>query len=173
MGVGYVEEVWNNGPGDIYVRSVDTIHNGDWTVDGTFVNLDGGDWHKMPKGNFNMRYFGIPWYDNGKKYKEFKADPDSDEGVRIYQTEQEGETNVIMWVNIKTGRTIAKQSVPASGGYKMKMCVDADGGGGFYLEVVNSQWSTYKTIDAIGNTIAKVADFVIMIAEAIVGLKKP
>mmetsp|Transcript_17282 Transcript_17282/g.47590 ORF Transcript_17282/g.47590 Transcript_17282/m.47590 type:complete len:208 (-) Transcript_17282:1033-1656(-) len=163
MAVGYIEECYNNYDHELWVKSTDTIHNGDFG--GT--NLDDGEWHKLPLGHTKLNYFGNPWYTAAKKYKEFTYNPDTKEGIKIYQSEMDNK-NWIVWKDRKNENALFKQECGHSD-YHMKMIIEENGC--FYLERQNQQWSTLKTLNAIGNVVKSVAEFVKTIASIVTTVK--
>mmetsp|Transcript_19228 Transcript_19228/g.44526 ORF Transcript_19228/g.44526 Transcript_19228/m.44526 type:complete len:84 (-) Transcript_19228:130-381(-) len=76
--------------------------------------------------------------------------------------------NWIVWEDRKNGNTLFKQECGHSD-YHMKMIIEENGG--FYLERQNQQWSTLKTLNAIGNVVKSVAEFVETIASIVTTVK--
>merc|ERR1711935_905094 len=94
---------------NLFVRSIDTSHNGRIKTGNSEHELDNGKYASVNPGAHQCISFGIPWYGQGKKWKNFSFNQSS--GIKVYQSGMSGR-NFIFYEDMKTGVTLVKQEVP-------------------------------------------------------------
>jgi hypothetical protein len=140
MGVGWIDNIYNNTGGMIEIKSVDARNNGNVIGPVGGGELDGGAFRKLhPRTHYSADWFAIPWYFQGKHYKAFKSATCPE--VRFYAS-QIGTQNFIIFEDPKTGKNIARQSVPYQQDFHCTMRFDLDG---VYIQVVNNHSFTAET----------------------------
>jgi hypothetical protein len=136
MGIGWIDNVYNNTGSAWYLQSVDDRNNGELTNTRTKTKfkLDGGAFKKLdPSTHYAASWCGIPWYYNGRHYKAFSSSS-SAKGMQFYTSELEGK-NWIMYQDGATGRTVARQAAPKGSDFHCTMRVESDG---VFIDIVNN-----------------------------------
>lgn len=137
MGIGWIDNVYNNTSTNWYLSSIDSRHNGElatgsgWST--TKFTLDDGRFKLLkPRTAYRASWCGIPWYYNGRHYKVLSQQQSG--GVRFYTSELEGK-NWIMYEEVRTGRPVAKQEVPKGSDFHCNLRFETNGP---LIEVVNN-----------------------------------
>ena len=121
MGVGLITKITNNSNQKWYIMSEDSANNG--KINGT-IELNGGEWHEIPKGTSTCDWCGIPWIKKGKSYKGLSCDSNKEHAVRIFQSENDGK-NWIYYKNFNTGDPLARQQI-SDDNYEAELVIPAD-----------------------------------------------
>jgi hypothetical protein len=108
MGVGWIDNIYNNTDKEWCLKSVDDRHNGAIFRDGRrLFELDDRKYHSLsPHTQFHAEWCGIPWYYQGKHYKAMSADQQSN--VQFYTSEMDKKNNII-FLNGQTGEIIGRK----------------------------------------------------------------
>ncbi len=134
MGVGWIDNIYNNTSSSWYLRSVDSRNNGKLESSGiASFTLDDGKF-KILRANRHYRasWCGIPWYYNGRHFKTFSQQQSG--GVNFYTSELENQ-NWIRYEQVGTGREIARQAAPKGSDFHCTMRFENDGP---YIDIVNN-----------------------------------
>lgn len=110
MGVGWIDNVYNNSDRSMWIRSIDSSHNGTLTSSNgnNHFALDDGKFHELkPHTHYKANWFGIPWYYQGKHFKSYSAD----KTINFY-TSQIGNQNYIIFLNETNGQELLRQKAP-------------------------------------------------------------
>ena len=141
MGVGFIENIWNNSEKTWYIKSVDKRNNGKI---GGKIELDGGEWHEIPKGHQECDYLGVPWVSEDGHYKALSCDPKKEKGVRLYQKYEDGK-NYIVYSDLKSPyQEVARQEVPETGYQADLRFLANNSEQAFEIEVTNEQYSNLE-----------------------------
>jgi hypothetical protein len=136
MGVGYINDIYNNTDKTWYFASIDKQHNGRLTnasnSSDTFV-LDDHAFHALPPHtHYRGAWCGIPWYSHGEHYKQISSNRAN---VVNFYTTQIGQNNWIYFEENGTGRIVGRQSVPINTEFHCNMVIGNDG---IRIDVVNN-----------------------------------
>ena len=144
MGVGWIDNIYNNTDSNWYLRSVDSSHNGAIQPDGAAqFTLDDGRFHALsPHRHFHASWCGIPWYYQGIHYKAFSVDRVAN--VQFYTSQVEG-NNWIYYLDGVTGRVLARQQAPKVDFHCNLRFEDS----GPALDIVNDDGSTQEVLAQI------------------------
>lgn len=146
MGVGWIDNIYNNTQTTWYIKSIDDHHNGVISNGSTDFTLDNGQYHPLQKdSHYSAKWCGIPWYFEGTHYKVISQNQKS--GVLFYTTEREGR-NWIRYEEINetgrpTGRLVALQSVPKDSDFHCKLRFEASG---IFIDVINNNELTAENV---------------------------
>jgi hypothetical protein len=133
MGIGWIDNIYNNSGTSWYFRSVDARHNGALEGAGTKFKLDDAEFHILkPKTHYTADWCGIPWYHNGKHYKVLSKDKES--GVLFYTSESEGK-NWIKYQDLKGGHQLARQAAPKGSDFHCNLRLED---AGIVIDIVNN-----------------------------------
>ena len=133
MGVGWIDNIYNNSRSTWYLRSVDARHNGALSGGGQDFALDDGEFHPLAPGtHYKADWCAIPWYHKGDHFKAVSRD--RREGVLFYTSEVDG-GNWIVYEELHTGRQVARQAVPKGSDFHCTMRFEP---GGVFMDVVNN-----------------------------------
>ncbi|SFH69215.1 hypothetical protein SAMN05421678_1294 [Actinopolymorpha cephalotaxi] len=143
MGVGWIDDIYNNTDARWYLRSVDSSHNGSLAGGGTSFVLDGGAYHSLaPRTHYHADWCGIPWYYNGQHFKAMSSD--MRQNVQFFTSQVDGK-NWVYYTNGVTGATIARQEAPKVD-FHCRLRFEADGN---YLDIINDDSSTQEAVTYI------------------------
>lgn len=132
MGVGWIDNIFNNTDRHWFFQSVDDRNNGALSGGSSNFTLDDRAYHKLsPHTHYTADWCGIPWYYSGKHYKVIS--PDEHDGVKFY-TSQNGAKNCIVYEELQTGRQRILQHVPG-GDFHCNLRIENEG---FFIDVVNN-----------------------------------
>jgi hypothetical protein len=111
MGVGWIDNIYNNTGSDWFLRSVDSSHNGAIQPDGgSQFTLDDGNFHTLSSNrHFHANWCGIPWYYQGSHFKAFSMN--QADSVQFYTSQVDG-NNWIYYLDGHTGHILARQQAP-------------------------------------------------------------
>lgn len=137
MGVGWIDNIYNNSSSKWYLKSKSDRHNGAIQGSGSSFLLDDAQFHAIESGQaYKPEWCGIPWYYQGKHYKVISKD--QKRGVLFY-TSEIGPDNWIMYEELGTGRVIAKQKAPKGADFHCNLRFENNG---FYIDIVkNNEFS--------------------------------
>jgi len=140
MGVGWIDDIYNNTGSSWYLSSADSSHNGSLTGGGDTFTLDDRNYHE-PKGNthYHASWCGLPWYYQGLHYKAFSSDRLN--SVQFFASEVDG-NNWIYYTDGRHGNTLARQQIPKID-FHCRLRFEDDGP---YIDVVNDDGSTQDVI---------------------------
>ncbi|NJK31323.1 MAG: hypothetical protein HC927_02285 [Deltaproteobacteria bacterium] len=170
MGIGYIDNIYNNSKTSWHIRSVDDRHNGVLTTDGEEFTLDDGAFHEIAANtHYHGSWCGIPWYFEGRHFKQFARDNNKKRGTRFY-TSQLSDENWIIYEDAATGRQVARQKVPNNQDFHCNLRFEDEG---VFIDVVNSnQFTAENMLVQILEQGKWVVEQVINIAGLIAGEKK-
>ncbi len=133
MGVGWIDDIFNNSSSTWRLKSVDDSHNGVLQGGGESISLDDGALHDLkPATHYAAEWCGIPWFYQGKHYKAFSHDGQN--SVSFYTSEIGGQ-NWIIYQDAKTGRQVARQSAPFGSDFHCLMRFEENG---VWIDIVNN-----------------------------------
>lgn len=162
MGVGWIDNIYNNTDSQWYLRSVDSSHNGVLTGDGGSFPLDDLNYHALtPKSKFHAQWCGIPWYYQGSHYKAMSLD--KQKNVQFYTSQSDG-TNWIYFLDGLTGNPVARQKAPKSD-FHCNLRFEDDGN---YIDIVNDDGSTVEAVTFVYNESKFWADEAIKLVAALI-----
>src|SRR5438105_2494098 len=103
MGIGWIDNIWNDLDTDIQFRSVDDRNNGALGgANGNHFTLDDRGYHPLKAHMYyHASWCGIPWYYNGEHTKRLATNPGVSE-VQFYTSQMEG-ANWIVFEDAVTG----------------------------------------------------------------------
>ena len=140
MGVGWIDNIYNNTSSNWYLRSVDSRHNGELSEPsgGLFprkFTLDDGRFKLLkPRTRYSASWCGIPWYYQGRHFKVFSQNNQESGGVKFYTSELENQ-NWIMYEEMRTGRQLARQAAPKGSDFHCNFRIENDG---VFIDIVNN-----------------------------------
>jgi hypothetical protein len=133
MAVGWIDKVFNNTGTTWFLKSVDDQHNGVLKSDNASFQLDDAQFHEIkPETQYGADWCGIPWYFQGKHYKALSKDQKT--GI-VFFTSEIGAENWIIYNEIVTGRSVARQSAPKGSDFHCNLRFEDEG---IFLDIVNN-----------------------------------
>src|ERR1700712_3822979 len=144
MGVGWIDNIYNNTGSTWFLKSVDSGHNGAIQPDsGPQFTLDDGNFHGLT-GNkhFHADWCGIPWYYQGKHFKAFSLD--QSKNVQFYTSQVAGK-NWIYFLDGVSGNILARKEAPKVDFH----CNLRFEGAGPEIDIVNDDGSTQEVLNQI------------------------
>lgn len=137
MGIGWIDNVYNNVGNNWYFKSVDARHNGALTTGSGWsqkrFTLDDGRFKTLAsRTRYRADWCGIPWYYAGRHYKVFSRGTSG--GVRFYTSELDGK-NWIMYDEERTGRQVARQAAPKGSDFHCNLRFEP---GGPVIDIINN-----------------------------------
>lgn len=133
MGIGWIDNIYNNSSSRWHLKSKQDGHNG--AIQGSASNfiLDDGQFHAIESRQaYRADWCGIPWYYQGKHYKVISRN--QKRGVLFY-TSEIGPDNWIMYEELGTGRVLAKQKAPKGSDFHCNLRFEEEGA---YIDIVNN-----------------------------------
>ncbi len=136
MAVGWIDTIYVSTNHNMYMSSHDSSNNGVLNGGlGSPIELDNFLKVIAKDSQYHADWCGIPWYHNGIHFKIISKDDSPDSGVKFYQSEI-NHKNWVVWEEAKTGKEIARQTVPSAFDYHCKLTI-ADNS--ILLEIINDQ----------------------------------
>ena len=111
MGVGWIDQIYNNSAQTWYIVPVDDINNGLlWYAEtNTTMDLQDGGPHPLnPRATYFAQWCGIPWY-NGLHCKQLQRNVSPQGGFATFFALADDNANYIHWENGITGVTLVRQ----------------------------------------------------------------
>jgi hypothetical protein len=144
MGVGWIDNIWNNTDSQWFLRSVDSSHNGAIQPDvGAQFVLDDGHFHAFnPRMHFHASWCGIPWYYQGSHFKAFSVN--QSDNVQFYTSYVDGK-NWIYYLDGLTGHILARTEAPQIDFHCNLRFEDS----GPVIDIVNDDGSTQAVLNQL------------------------
>ena len=160
MGIGWIDNIYNNSSSTWHLKSVDDRNNGALSGGGTSFTLDDQNYHALRSGtHYKADWCGIPWYFEGKHFKVISQD--RKKGVLFYTSEIGGD-NWIVYEELNTGRQIARQSVPKGSDFHCNLRFEE---AGVFIDVVNN--NAFSGENAVYQILSETKDWVKVLAPII------
>jgi hypothetical protein len=165
MGVGWIDNIYNNTGSTWFLKSVDSSHNGAIKGGGESFTLDDGRYHGLNAHNqFHADWCGIPWYWEGSHYKAMSAD--QQQNVQFY-TSQVGGTNWIYFLDGMTGDIVGRQQAPKVDFHCNMRFEDS----GNYIDIINDDGTTQDVIAFVYNELKQWAQIAAGVFAALLKVK--
>jgi len=160
MGIGWIDNIYNNSSSTWHLKSVDDRNNGALSGGGTSFTLDDQNYRAL-RGitPFKADWCGIPWYFEGKHFKVISQD--RKKGALFYTSEIGGD-NWIVYEELNTGRQIARQSVPQGSDFHCNLRFEE---AGVFIDVVNN--NAFSGENAVYQILSETKDWVKVLAPII------
>jgi hypothetical protein len=140
MGVGWIDNIYNNTGSQWFLKSVDSSHNGAIQPDsGASFTLDDGNFHGFTPQHFHANWCGIPWYYQGSHFKAFSTN--RMDNVQFY-TSYVDSKNWIYYLDGLNGHILARQEAPKVDFHCNLRFEDS----GPVLDIVNDDGSTQEVL---------------------------
>ncbi len=135
MGIGWIDNIYNNTVQNWYLQSIDDRNNGELSGGGyPNFKLDDKQFHQLrPRTHYHADWCGIPWYYNGQHYKVFTID--RTKNAVSFFTSEVGDKNWIMFQDVINGQEILRQAVPKGSDFHCTMRFEDNG---VYVDIVNN-----------------------------------
>jgi hypothetical protein len=160
MAIGWIDNVFNNTNTPWFLKSVDDRNNGALKSDSASFQLDDTLFHEIkPKTQYGADWCGIPWYFQGKHYKALSKDQQS--GI-IFFTSEIGNENWIVYNEIGTGRSVARQSAPKGSDFHCSLRFEDEG---IFLDIVNN--NAFSGENAVYQVYSEAKEWVTVLLPAI------
>lgn len=146
MGVGWIDNVYNNTDKQWYLKSLDDSHNGAISRDGRqLFTLDDHAYHGLSAHTqFHADWCGIPWYYQGRHYKAMSSD--QQRNVQFYTSDVEGK-NWIYYLDGLTGNIIGRQQAPRVD-FRCNLRFETTGN---FIDIVNDSGNVQETVAFLYN----------------------
>lgn len=160
MGVGWIDNIYNNSSSIWYIQSVDDQHNGALSGDSSSFKLDDGEFHPLQPGtHYAADWCGIPWYYAGKHFKVISQDRSGK--VQFFTSELEG-GNWIIYQEMDNGHRIARQAVPKGSDFHCNLRFEPEG---IFIDVVNN--NAFSGENALYQVMTETKDWIRALAPVI------
>lgn len=144
MGVGWIDNIYNNTGTQWFLKSVDDRNNGAIQPDGgAQFTLDDKRFHTLSANHhFHASWCGIPWYYQGSHFKAFSVNQSAN--VQFYTSQVDG-NNWIYYLDGPTGHILARQQAPKIDFHCNLRFEDS----GPVIDIVNDDGSTQEVLNQI------------------------